>query len=224
MRLLVNGAVKDMEAIRSHPRASELLGVMVTPSNRHSGSERSVARVDRLGLPVACDNSALSGFHAPSFLHMVRNLAPLGLMWVAAPDSVQWVGDRPVGDACKTLELFREWCPILRGFGVPVALVTQDDAHRYPILWDDIDAIFVGGSDTWKFSAPSADICAEAKRRGKLVHVGRVNSRDRMRQAAAIGADTVDGSQFSWWPRKYLPKALRWLGEVNAEAKQLTLY
>jgi hypothetical protein len=54
----------------------------------------------------------------------------------------------------------------------------------------------------------------EAKRRGKWVHVGRVNSRERVRWCVANGADSVDGSGFSYHPDTNIPKGLDWIAEA----------
>jgi hypothetical protein len=56
----------------------------------------------------------------------------------------------------------------------------------------------------------------EAKARGKLVHVGRVNSRKRIRRLAGWGCvDSIDGSGWSRWPDKKIPKGLAWIKEAE---------
>ena len=51
---------------------------------------------------------------------------------------------------------------------------------------------------------------AEAKRRGKQVHMGRVNSARRYRYAEAIGCDSADGTYIAFGPDVNLPKVLAW--------------
>ena len=51
----------------------------------------------------------------------------------------------------------------------------------------------------------------EAKERGKLVHVGRVNSLKRIQHFAPLGVDTCDGSGFSAWGDKRIGLAVRWI-------------
>lgn len=67
----------------------------------------------------------------------------------------------------------------------------------------------------WKLSAPPRVLAAEAKRLGKWVHVGRVNSARRFRYSAApypygIGADSADGTYLTAGPDVNLPKVLAW--------------
>lgn len=50
-----------------------------------------------------------------------------------------------------------------------------------------------------------------AKRIGKWVHMGRVNSGKRYRYAEAIGCDSVDGSYLRFGPDTNLPKLLSWV-------------
>ena len=60
-----------------------------------------------------------------------------------------------------------------------------------------------------------ADTDAEAKRRGKHVHMGRVNSLTRLRYADHIGCDSADGTYLVFGPDVNLPKLLDWLTAVN---------
>ena len=59
-------------------------------------------------------------------------------------------------------------------------------------------------------------ISAEAKLRGKGVHMGRVNSYRRIAIADAIGCDTADGTYIAFGPDVNLPKALAWLTKLEA--------
>lgn len=105
-------------------------------------------------------------------------------LFVAAPDIV--------GSAQRTLELFERWLPRLKGW--PVALVCQDGQEALPIPWDDIAAVFIGGSTTWKCSVHVEQIVRTAKLLGKWVHVGRVNDPQRFLHFERLGADSCDGT------------------------------
>lgn len=85
----------------------------------------------------------------------------------------------------------------IRAIGYPVALVAQDGLEHQPVPWDDIDALFLGGTTTSKLSAAAADLTDEAHACGLHVHMGRVNSRRRLRHAAAIGCHSADGTQLA---------------------------
>lgn len=191
--LLVSGATATMRRIRD-PR----LGRLLRPGNGNSPDE----------LPWAADNGAFSGFDPVAFEAFLGRVsgAP-GCMWVAAPDVV--------ADADGTDARFREWEPVLHARGLPVAYVGQDGLRSPP--WDHIECFFVGGSTEWKLSSDAARLCGEAKRRRKLVHMGRVNTRRRFRAAHDAGADSVDGTAFSMYPDTHIPRAIQWLNELDRQ-------
>jgi hypothetical protein len=99
-----------------------------------------------------------------------------------------------VGSATRTLDLYRVFRRRL--FGLPVGLVLQDGIGQVQIPWDEIDAVFVGGSDVFKTSKEAVDACRVARMLGKWVHVGRVNSAQRAIFWRGL-ADSCDGSGVS---------------------------
>lgn len=115
-----------------------------------------------------------------------------------------------VGDAGATLEKSAPWLPRIRALGYPVALVAQDGLEDLDVPWDDFDALFIGGSTAWKLSAHAYALTVEAKRRGKWVHMGRVNSERRYRLALSWGCDSVDGTYLVFGPDTNLPNLLAW--------------
>lgn len=151
---------------------------------RHVGNEQATQDA---GIVWAADNDAYNGFDAERYVAMLERLVP-GAAFVAAPDVV--------GDAETTLRWFEEWEPILRARDLPVGLVMQDGQEDRPVPWSAIEAAFIGGTTRWKMSPKAGALAAEAKRRGKWVHVGRVNSIRRMTYARSVGADSVDGTQW----------------------------
>ena len=58
---------------------------------------------------------------------------------------------------------------------------------------------------------------AEATDRGKWVHMGRVNTRQRLRYATHIGCDSADGTGMTRAPDKLLAQMLRWLEEDHGQ-------
>ena len=197
MLLLVSGATATMRR-----QASDRLGALVVPGQ---GNAPNSVR----GRPFAFDNGAFSGFDADAFLRMLDRYTAAGVtncLFVTVPDVV--------ADAPATLALFREWAPRLRPYRFPLALVAQDGLEQLPVPWDDFDALFIGGSTAWKLSHAAATLAGYAKARGKWVHVGRVNSRKRMRHAHRIGADSVDGTKFTKFPDQYLPRGVAWMDQV----------
>ena len=123
-----------------------------------------------------------------------------------------------VGDAVATLARFSRWGRLIRHeLGFPVAFVGQDGAEHTPIPWSEFDCWFIGGSTEWKLSDPSRRLADEARRRGKHVHMGRVNTHRRIRLARSWGCDTVDGTFLTFGPDQNLPRLLRWMREVNSQ-------
>jgi hypothetical protein len=180
------------------------LGQLVSPS----AGNRVAA-----GVRWAMDNEAFSprGFDPLAFRRcLVRHAhARERCLFAACPDVV--------GDARATLGLFGQWRDEVASHGYPAALVGQDGAEGLDLPWDDLDAWFVGGSTRWKLSRASADLCGEAKRRGKHLHIGRVNSLRRLRWCVEVGADSCDGTATSRFGDHYA-------GRFCAEARQGLLF
>ena len=120
-----------------------------------------------------------------------------------------------VGDAVATLKRSRPHLDAIRQLGYPAALVAQDGLEDIDVPWDEFDAFFIGGSTEWKLSTDAAFLAMEANSRGKWVHMGRVNSRKRLRYAKSIGCHSADGTYLVFGPDKNLPKLLSWLDEIN---------
>lgn len=207
MRLLVSGSTATVR--RLAPRWPGVLGHLLTPTNRNA-----VVSLLATGLPWGCDNGAFSSFDPVRYRRfLARVRGQPRCLWVVAPDRV--------GDARATLALFREWAEEVRAAGQPVAFVGQDGQEDLEVPWQEIDAWFVGGSTRWKLSQAAADLDGEARRRGKWVHMGRVNSRRRLEVAHARGADSVDGSSMSMYGDKYIHQFCAWSAGLS---RQLTLW
>lgn len=140
-------------------------------------------------------------------------------LFVTVPDVLNWLqlDDEtriPIGDAEATLARYSPLAARVRELGLPAALVMQDGlsfdndgvfAGAARVSWDEIDVVFIGGSDDYKLGADAAALCAEARRRGLWVHCGRVNSRKRAAIVASY-VDSVDGTMLAFgsvknWPR-----------------------
>lgn len=203
MRLLLSGCTATLRRIEKHYR--DVLGVLVTPSQW-----RNPAKVSAIGLPWGIDNEAFKNFDPVKFRRLLARSRDLpGCVFVAAPDVV--------ANARVTLERFWEWRGELSETGHPLALVGQDGAEDSDIPWDLFHAWFVGGSTRWKLSQASADLIGEAKRRGKWVHMGRVNSFRRLLAAHAMGCDSVDGTGMSRWGDLHLEKFCKWTRGILAQ-------
>jgi hypothetical protein len=193
MRLLVSGCTTTLR--REYAARPDRLGVLLTPANGNGWWWG--------GVPWAADNGCFGGFDEGRWVRFLARLAtaPTPPLWVTCPDVV--------GDAAATLGSWREWRPRLGD--LPAALVGQDGLQVGAVPWDDLTCLFVGGSTAWKLSDAAAELVREAKRLGKLVHAGRVNTARRIRYFARLGADSFDGSGFSAWGDKRIPLAVRWV-------------
>jgi hypothetical protein len=195
MLLLVSGATK-------YPR-DERVGHLIVP--------RQWNLADALNLHPgrwAMDNGAFSGFEEGAFIRMLERFSGMqGCLFATAPDFV--------GDAASTLGRWPFWSKLIRGLGLPPAFVAQDGLQQYAAPWDEMGALFIGGSTAFKESGQVRDLCAAARARGIWVHWGRVNSKRRFALAHAAGADSLDGTGFSMFPDTNIPKALKWLTELQ---------
>lgn len=202
MKILVSGSTRTVRNLAAQYQQN--LGVLLTPNNRNS-----VSSVLATGLVWAVDNGAFIGFNPVLFRRCLRRVAgQQRLLWVVCPDVV--------ADARATLALFCEWHEEITQSG-PVAFVGQDGQEDFDLPWQRFKCFFLGGSTGWKLSRAAADLVAEARRRHKWVHMGRVNTLRRLRTAYDLRCDSVDGSCFSRWADQYLQWALRWLVHLEQQ-------
>lgn len=122
-----------------------------------------------------------------------------------------------LGDAAATLKRSAPFLPVIREMGYPAALVAQDGLEDESVPWDTFDVLFIGGSTEWKLSPAVSRLVAEAAQHGIPAHLGRVNSRKRLRYAQSIGCTSVDGTYLVFGPDVNLPKLLRWLDELDSQ-------
>lgn len=148
----------------------------------------------------AMDNGAYSGFDAAAFVRMLERFdGRTGCRFVAAPDAV--------ADAHQTLRQWPFWSRLIRGVGFVPALVAQDGLTVPDVPWSELGALFIGGSTEWKLGPQARTLCAYAKTRGLWVHIGRVNSRERIWHFASY-ADSFDGGQYSMFPDRRIPEGV----------------
>ncbi len=206
MKVLVSGTTRTVAKLAA--KWPDHLGVLLAPHNRNS-----MKAIAELGLPWAMDNGAFSGFDAERFSACCirASYAPTPPLWVVCPDVV--------ADAKATMELFSRWCGFLMQLGLPVAFVGQDGQEDLPIQWYYFSCLFLGGSTAWKESNAAADLAREAKARGKLVHMGRVNSFRRLAYAQEIGCDSVDGSSMSMFGDAHVDKFCRWVRRLEGQKR-----
>jgi hypothetical protein len=85
----------------------------------------------------------------------------------------------------------RPWAALT---GLPLAFAAQDGCTVDSIPWNTLDVIFLAGTTEWKVGRGAFDVACQARERGKWVHMGRVNSWERLDLASAYGCDSSDGT------------------------------
>lgn len=123
-----------------------------------------------------------------------------GCLFAVVPDVV--------GDAAATNERWVRYHGAVRNRGYRAAYVTQNGCESIPA---SAGAVFVGGDDAWKEGAQGRRLTRQAQARGLWCHMGRVNTRTRLRLAAMDGYDSVDGTGLAFGPDRNLPQLLGWL-------------
>jgi hypothetical protein len=160
---------------------------------------------------VAADNGCFTdpaGFSISKYERHLYKFDPRWTLFATAPDVL--------ADHHATVEKSHSVLPMIRGLGLPAAFVAQDGWQENTTPWDDFDVLFVGGTTQFKFRGGRAAIAA-AKNRGKRVHMGRVNSLDRLRAAVSIGCDSADGTFLRFGPDTNIPRLLHWLQELELQ-------
>lgn len=191
---------------RGYPSLTdEKFGILLTPSLTTSGNRNQIKR----GMKWALDNGQFSGKvpleNLPVKMETMKAYRSTCL-FVVSPDAI--------GDAKSTIALYPEWRDVIRSYGFLVAFVGQDGLENYG-LPDDIDAFFIGGSTKWKLSKAARELAQEAKRRGKWLHMGRVNSLARIHYAESIGCDSVDGTHIIFEPRRASLRLIAWMNQKS---------
>lgn len=137
----------------------------------------------------AIDNGAFAGFRRDKFLAILEREKEARHLckFVVVPDIV--------ADARRTEESFEFWHYKLTGW--PLALAAQDGLENRRIPWDQLAAIFIGGTTAWKLSDHAKAVIRCAQAIGKYVHVGRVNTPGRFEYFESLGVDSIDGTGLS---------------------------
>ncbi len=183
-----------------------LLGCMTTPAQGNRIPD---------GAMYACDNGKFGkGWPGAErwYEWLARTVDRYGAdrcLWAVAPDV-------PF-DAAGTLAESLPWLARIRELGIPAAFAAQDGCDQLGVPWDDFDVLFIAGSTEWKTGPVAEQLARDARQRGKAVHMGRVNSLQRMRTAEWFGCDTADGTYLAFGPDKNLLQLLDWLADLDRQ-------
>jgi hypothetical protein len=203
-----------------------LLGCMRTPENNR-GVPPGMPWAGDCGLKVATSSDPSE---IERYLTWLDGLDRTDCLFAVTPDVL--------GDAEACWRRSAPLLPRIRALGYRAAFVAQDGFDPEAVDWDAFDVLFIGGrplvtKDTppserrrlraqeWKRSDQGGYAAiAEGKRRGKWVHVGRVNGGPFLTNAASAGADSADGSILCHGPRHW-PLVCGWLDGLNSQPPML---
>ena len=206
------------------PGNAKALLTHITPTRERYGwllsPRRTMTKTGLYGLCFGVDNECYTlgeRFDGDRYRRALVKIAEIhgrqDCLFATAPDIVS--------DAVATWERSEPWLREIRRIGLPCALVAQDGIESLRIQWPAFDAIFIGGSTEWKLSDAAAWITREARRKGKWVHMGRVNS---VYRAARIiePPDSVDGTAWAKHPGEYARQWQHWLSNGKPRQPRLS--
>lgn len=195
-----------------------LIGCMTTPAQGNRIPDGAVWAADngRFG----CDGKGRNWpGHGKWWAWLVRQVDTYDgenrCLWALAPDV-------PF-DAAATLAESRAWLPRIRSLGIPAAFAAQNGCDLIGVPWDDFDVLFLAGDTAWKIGSVAEALSIEARRRGKAVHMGRVNSLWRLTRAEEFGCTSADGTYVAFGPDINLPRLAGWLDAIDTQ-HQPTLF
>jgi hypothetical protein len=126
-------------------------------------------------------------------------------------------------DAVGTLRESTPWLGRIRDLGIPAAFAAQNGCELYGLPWDDLDVLFLAGGpeipgdpkSEWKIGPVAQELVRQAIRLSKWVHMGRVNSEERLRKARLMGCHSADGTYLRFGPDINLERLLGWLERLG---------
>ncbi len=203
--IYLSGAITPTLVNRPRPD----LGVMLNP-----GGNRGAAAAALRFLPWAADNGCFAlgdRFDSGEWLEWLASLRPwrASCLFAVAPDVLC--------DWSATWERSEPFLPTIRQLGFKAALVAQNGMPLRMLDLAGFDALFIGGDDAFKLSEHAYALAAKAKRQGRWVHMGRVNSLRRLRAARVSAFDSADGTFVRYAPDRHLPTVYDWLDIINGQ-------
>lgn len=179
--MTANASGSAFHRLRCTYRTPHTLGWLLSPESLGRTSLRH-------RVPFAVDNCAWTAFlkgtpwNGTIWRKMLRDLyiAAVDPLWVLVPDVV--------ADREATLENWETYAPQAAGFNWPLAFAVQDGMTAADVP-SDADVIFIGGTTEWKWMSLHY-WCQHFPR----VHVGRVNTVERLQRCFQSGAESCDGT------------------------------
>lgn len=167
-------------------------------------------------MPYALDNGAYGAFmrnekwNSKAWLDLLHwaKMSGQAPLWTLVPDVV--------GDRARTLDAWEIWSPVAAKYGWPLAFAVQDGMTILDVP-KGTHVVFVGGSTEWKWKT-AASWCKAFRR----VHIGRVNTFQKLVLCEEMGAESVDGTGWTRGDQKQWNGLVAWLeGEHKKQMKLL---
>jgi len=190
------------------------VGLLVTPTGKKNIGQQLGPHPYWIGVDNGCYNAdSVDSFNQieQKFIDLTYRLDPGRLAFVASPDII--------ADPDQTLELFYGWRPHFLHLRLRTALVLQDGMTTQDIPWPELEAVFVGGTDQYKFSPDVYRICLQAKQHRKWIHFGRINSKRKLSLAHDYHAHSVDGLHWSFYTHKNLAQGIEWVQSIKSQGR-----
>tara|TARA_R110002020_G_scaffold469119_1_gene693874 strand:- start:899 stop:1525 length:627 start_codon:yes stop_codon:yes gene_type:complete len=188
------------------------IGVMLSYNANHLTYDRFVDYSKGKKYDWAMDNGCFSQpnkYSDAGFINHLTNINDHSALFAVAPDVL---GDN-VGTKIRSIPMLRK----IRELGYKAAYVIQDGEKVNTVCWDELDCIFVGGTTQYKLSQDAENIVKEAKNKDKWVHMGRVNTWTRFKNAKYMGCDSADGNCIAFAPDINTKLVLSWLNNLEQQ-------
>lgn len=159
----------------------------------------------------AIDNAAFAQFDERKYFDMLdysKQFQPP--IFIVVPDVV--------GCHARTLALWKYYYHRVLIYGYKMAFVAQDGCRPEDIPVE-ADFIFIGGNDPWKMNNVHRFIDC-----GRPVHVGRVNTMNRLKKCEDLGVYSVDGTGWMRFRGSEFNGLMDWFAGVGSNQVQLKCF
>jgi len=188
------------------------IGVMLSYNANHLSYKRFVEYRKVKQYDWAMDNGCFSQpakYTNDGFIKHLKTINDNSALFAVAPDVL---GDN-VATKLRSIPMLKQ----IRKLGYKAAYVIQDGEKFNTVCWQDLDCIFIGGSTKYKLSQDAENIVNEAKLKNKWVHMGRVNTWTRFKNAKYMGCDSADGNCIAFAPDINTKLVLSWLNNLQQQ-------
>lgn len=211
--MIIENIFFTQDLSKIHPDNLDLMGLLITGNKPVDHIPKWISD----GGWWILDNGAFTkkGFSELYWLEWLEAMMPYKekCLCVVIPDVV--------GDCAATLHKFKTHKQYAVAYP-NIALVTQDGLSCDMVPWDELDVLFIGGTDAHKMGREAGYLIQEGLKKGKHIHVGRVNTEFRLMHFWQC--HTWDGTALTIKPEKYESIIVNGLKSVIDKKKQPALF